>query len=66
MRDHAKEVSIMTTKEGVASVPFWQHEYELWNKGRTQKRLTRAIVLTGVLALASNLLWARTYIKHIS
>ena len=64
MRDHAKEVTIIRTEDGLATVPYWQHEYELWKRGRTEKRRTGATALIGALALVSNLMWARALRKN--
>lgn len=64
MRDHAKEVTIKRTEDGLAAVPYWQHEYELWKQRRTQHRLIGATALTGALAIISNLVWARALRKN--
>lgn len=56
MKDHAEEVTTRT-EDGLATIPFWQHEYELWKSKRREK------IIIAVL-IASNLIWLLATIKH--
>lgn len=53
MRDHAKEMTIIRTEDGLATVPYWQHEYVRWKMHRTQSRLIGVAAVFGALALSS-------------
>lgn len=64
MRDHAKEMTIIRNEDGLATVPFWQHEYEMWKQRRTQHRLIGATALSGTLAIISTTMLARVLRRH--
>lgn len=63
MRDHAKEMTIIRTEDGLATVPYWQHEYVRWKMHRTQSRLIGVTAMMGALAMSSCLMCLRALRK---
>lgn len=61
MRDYAKEVTHKGYKDGVAVMPFWQHELSM----RKEASKTKKLIGTAAVALiASNLAWLIITRKH--
>lgn len=62
MRDFAKEVTKKGYKDGVAVIPYWQHELSMWKETDRTKKM---IIATAVaVTLAVNMAWIITTKKH--
>lgn len=51
----------MNDKDKVATIPFWKHEYEMWQQRKTAKKIILAAITTLTI---NNLAWIYFTKKH--
>lgn len=49
------------TKDGLATITFFQHEYEMWKQREDKKKI---IIVAAITFIASNLAWTIATKKH--
>ena len=61
MRDYAKEVTHKGYKDGVAVIPYWQHELSMWKESDRMKKI---ITAAAALLIVTNAAWIIAIKKH--